>query len=405
MTEKAFDTQQYQIVFQDLITCGAPVYTWRYGSDGHLVETNCPDLVIDAIFEHTGCKEYMLAYGQKNAQPLILGAELGLAWCAVFVREEDWLREMVVLGPVFNTEASMRGIENAVQQLHIPQIGFRTQLAKILNTLPTVAASTFFQYALMLHYCATGEKLHRSDIQYQVGETRGKKESKLHPKDRYKTYATEQALLRMVREGDLDYRSVYEQAGTVSNGVRIDSDKPLQQIVITGAVFTSLCVRAAIEGGLSPESAYSLGDSYIQSMADSRTVSDLTGLMHEMYDDFIHRVHQCRTNPELSKQIRSCCDYIELHLEEELPLSVLAQRIGYTEPYLSRKFKKEVGINISDYIRFARVERAKWMLTTTDVPIAQIAQRLQFCSGSYFFEIFRNVTGQTPQEWRAQKGF
>ena len=146
-------------------------------------------------------------------------------------------------------------------------------------------------------------------------------------------------------------------------------------------------------------------DSYIQSMSDSRTISELTGLMYEMYDDFIQRVHQCRTNPELSKQIRSCCDYIELHLEEDMPLSMLAQRIGYTEPYLSRKFKKEMGINISDYIRFARVERAKLMLTTTDLPITQIAQRLHFCSSSYFSEIFRVVAGQTPQQWRAQKGF
>ncbi|MBD5101096.1 MAG: helix-turn-helix transcriptional regulator [Subdoligranulum sp.] len=405
MTEKTFDPQQYQAIFQDLITCGAPVYTWQYGSDGHLSETNCPDLVMDAIFEHTGCKEYMLNYGRTNTQPLILGAELGLAWCAVFAREDNLLRSMYVLGPVFNTEASMRGIETAVQHLRIPQISFKTRLIKILANLPTVSASTFFQYALMLHYCVTGEKLHRSDIQYQMGEAHGKQSKNLRPKDRHRTYATEQALLRMVREGDLDYRAVYEQAGMVSNGVRIDSEKPLMQIVITGAVFTSLCVRAAIEGGLSPESAYSLGDSYIQSMADSRTISELTVLMHEMYDDFIHRVHQCRTNPELSKQIRSCCDYIEFHLEEDIPLSMLAQRIGYTEPYLSRKFKKEMGINISDYIRFARVERAKWMLTTTDLPIAQIAQRLHFCSSSYFSEIFRGVAGQTPQQWRAQKGF
>lgn len=178
----------------------------------------------------------------------------------------------------------------------------------------------------------------------------------------------------------------------------------MQQILLSGVVFASLCTRAAIEGGLSPESAYSLGDSYIQSMTDSRTVSEPTVLMHEMYDDFIHRVHQCRTNPALSKQVQACCDFIEFHLEEPLPLSLLAGQAGYTEQYLSRKFKKETGVNISDYIRFARVERAKLLLTTSDLTIAQIAQQLQCCSGSYFSEAFRTVTGLTPQQWRTQKG-
>lgn len=404
MEGKPLSRQQYIAALEDLLTCGAPVYTWYYDADGHLIETTCPDLVIDTIFEHTGCKEYMLSYGRESNAPLILGAELGLVWCAVFAREDAQLRGMAVLGPVFNTESSLHGIENAVRQLHIPQLSFTIRLTQILNELPTVTASTFAQYALMLHYCVTGEKLHRSDIQYQVGGAHDKQRKQIHPKDRHKTYATEQALLRMVREGDLNYREIYAQAGTISNGVRVDSDKPLQQIVISGAVFTSLCTRAAIEGGLSPENAYTLGDSYIQNMMDSRTVSELTVLMHEMYDDFIRRVHQCRTNSALSRQVQACCDYIEFHLEEPLPLSLLAGQAGYTEQYLSRKFKKETGVNISDYIRFARVERAKLLLSTTDLTIAQIAQQLQFCSSSYFSEAFRIVTGLTPQQWRRQKG-
>ena len=37
-----------------------------------------------------------------------------------------------------------------------------------------------------------------------------------------------------------------------------------------------------------------------------------------MYDDFVRRVHKCRTNPKLSPQIQRCCDYIEMHLEEKI---------------------------------------------------------------------------------------
>ena len=97
-------------------------------------------------------------------------------------------------------------------------------------------------------------------------------------------------------------------------------------------------------------------------------------------------------------------DLIELHLEEPLTLTGLAAQTGYTESYLSRRFKQEVGVNVNEYIRFARVERAKMMLGTTDLPVAEIAERLQFCSSSHFAQAFRQVTGQTPRQWRGKNG-
>ena len=119
----------------------------------------------------------------------------------------------------------------------------------------------------------------------------------------------------------------------------------LEQVRVSQIVFISLCTRAAIQGGLSPELAYSRGDAYIQDIMNCRTIADAANIGHTMYDEFIQLVHKKRTNPQYSPQIRSCCDYIELHAEEKLRLSDIAKRIGYVEYYLSRKFKAETGYN------------------------------------------------------------
>lgn len=66
-------------------------------------------------------------------------------------------------------------------------------------------------------------------------------------------------------------------------------------------------------------------------------------------------------------------EYIQLHPEEELTLSVLSELTGYTENYLSRKFKREVGETVSDYVEIVRIEKARMLLETTDQPIAEIA--------------------------------
>ena len=398
-----FAPEDKLLLLQEMLTCGAPVYLWSYAPDGHLIQTNCPALVMDAIFTAIGCKAYMLEYGKTRTAPLMLGAPLGLMWCAAFERQDGGLHRMHVIGPVFNTETSLRGLNDAINEYDIP-LEFKPRFRELMKEIPIVGTPLFFQYALMLHYCVAGEKLERSDIQFQEGEIRGSgKKRRLEPKDRHRTYGAEQALMWMIREGNLDYQSALDKAGGLSNGVRVNSDRPLEQAVISCAVFTSLCVRAAIEGGLAPDNAYALGDSYIQSMIQCKTITELTAINHEMYVDFVHRVHKFRANPNISPQVQACCDYIELHLEEPIELKQLAALAGYRDYYLSRKFKKETGAHVSDYIKFARVEKAKMLLITTDLPVQKIAKQLQFCSSSYFSQIFQQITGATPQQWREGK--
>lgn len=400
MNGSTLNLEERLSLLAEMLTCGAAVYQWTYAARGHLMQTNCPDLVLDAIFGATGCKTYMLEYGGQNSAPLVLGAPLGLMWCAVFERQDGELRKMHVIGPVFSSEFSLQGLSDALGEFDIP-LDFKPRLRVLLRDLSVIATPMFFQYALMLHYCVTGEKLERSDIQFQEGEIgSGEAQHPLRPKDRHRTYSAEQALLWMVREGNLDYQTAFDRVGELSNGVRISSGKPMEQAVISCAVFTSLCVRAAIEGGLSPENAYALGDSYIQSMVQSRTIAELTSINHEMYSDFVRRVHKHRVNTEQSQQVRTCCEYVELHLEEPVSLRQLASLVGYRDYYLSRKFKKETGVNINDYIKFARIDKAKLLLTSTREPVRDIAKRLQFCSSSYFSQIFQQVTGATPQQWR-----
>ncbi len=172
------------------------------------------------------------------------------------------------------------------------------------------------------------------------------------------------------------------------------------QAIVSCTSFTSLCVRVAIQAGLSPETAYSVGDSYIQSMVECKTVAELRSINHAMYEDFIMRVHRHRTNPKVSNQIQACQDYIEVHTGEVLNLGILAKRVGYSEYHLSRKFKEEMGVSISAYIKIARVERSKILLITTPDSISQIAAQLRFCSSSHFSESFRQIVGMKPQQYR-----
>lgn len=183
---------------------------------------------------------------------------------------------------------------------------------------------------------------------------------------------------------------------------KLSNGDPLRQMKNAVLVCITLFSRAAIEGGLSPEVSYSLTDRYFQSVEACTTISDLAEIAHTMQADFIQRVHRCRTS-HLSQPVQACCEYISIHLEDKLALEQLAQQVGYTEYYLSKKFKREVGLTPSEYIRNARLERAALLLRSTQKDVQEISERLQFCSQSYFADQFRRLFGLTPTEYRQQK--
>ncbi len=387
---------------EQLLSCGTNIYMWQYGIDGHLIKTNSPHMVLDAIFTHSGNKEYMIEQARKYTAPLILGGQMGLMWCAVFKQQDGQPYSIYVLGPVFNSDISAISIEQSVSQFNI-DLSWRKQYIALMQSLPVLASVLFFQYALMMHYCVTGVKLNRSDLHFRDWSPSSSEEEDIAPKrDRMRVYLAERVLLNMVREGDINYKEALAQANLFSGGVRTGGKHPLLQAIVSCTSFTSLCVREAIEAGLSPDTAYSVGDKYIQSMVECTTITELRSINHAMYEDFIMRMHKHRTNPKVSMQIRRCRDYIESHTDQPLTLAILAEFVGYSEYHLSRKFKEEMGVSIRDYIKYARVERAKAMLTTTSDSITKIAADLQFCSSSHFSDVFQNIVGKKPQVFRKE---
>ena len=73
-------------------------------------------------------------------------------------------------------------------------------------------------------------------------------------------------------------------------------------------------------------------------------------------------------------------DYIYSHIKERITVAMLAEYTGLSESYLSRVFKQNLGISISDYIREKKIEKATHLLRYSDKSIIDIANYLSFSS-------------------------
>lgn len=138
----------------------------------------------------------------------------------------------------------------------------------------------------------------------------------------------------------------------------------------------------------------------MQSAENALIYDELRSISTLMYDDFIRRVHKARQNPKLSSPIAKCRDYIEMHPGEKIRAKDLAKLAGYTEYYLTRRFKEETGMSVSDYVQQSKIERAKVLLNSTALSIQEISEQLCFGSRNYFSRVFCEAEGCTPTQYR-----
>lgn len=399
------DIHEKVSLLQELVACCDAISTWCYDAKGELLFSNCTDeTVLNTAFSAFGCRSILMEHTNIWNNPFLLGTSLGLVWGAAFEREDGVLRRFWLLGPVFYATTTKGQIElgyDFYRGLEL-SVAWKEQFMQAAARLPVVTNVLLGRYLLMLHYCLTGQTLHYSDIVMPTELLRPAKPAEPTKRDRYQVYAAERALLDMVRNGDLNYAEAFSNSSLLSSGVPVSGPDPLRQVKSSITVFTSLVCRAAIEGGVSPEEAYSLGDAYIQRAENARSQQELLNLPATMYDDFIHRVHRCRTNPRYSPMVQKCVDYIDLHLEQKIQAADLAAQLGYDDYYITRRFKRETGYSLTNYIKFAKIERAKVLLQSTRLTVQQIADGLGFTTRSYFIQCFKAVTGRTPTAWRAQ---
>ncbi|WP_199613768.1 helix-turn-helix domain-containing protein [Paenibacillus alkalitolerans] len=89
--------------------------------------------------------------------------------------------------------------------------------------------------------------------------------------------------------------------------------------------------------------------------------------------------------------------------DDDLSLEVCASALNFHPVYLSRVFKKEVGVGFSEYLTEYRIEMAKRWLEDTTHKISDIAGKLRYANTSAFIRTFRRSVGVTPGQYRERQ--
>jgi AraC family transcriptional regulator len=102
-----------------------------------------------------------------------------------------------------------------------------------------------------------------------------------------------------------------------------------------------------------------------------------------------------------SAQLQQAINYINTHLDRDLSLMQIAEVINISPTYFASLFKRATGISPHQYVIQQRVQRAKMLLSKTDLTISDIALQVGFSSQSHLTQQFKRFTGMTPKQVRS----
>lgn len=389
-------------LFLEIIRCSHPIYLWKYEGISKQVYTDYPTgLFSGDILRELDVKDLLEnAMSEFPNKPFILENQIGLLFIiAVDASSKD--NDMYILGPAFSGADSLSVLNNLETNNYF-SIAEKHNFINNLHDVPIISSTDLSRYAIMLHYLLNDIRIDSfNDVVFVSKDIKNTDNSidKIS-KEHRGIYTAEKEFLSLVKEGNPQVFKQMQKMSTLSSGMRVDVKDPVRNAKNNFIVLLTLVSRASIEGNLSPEVSYNLNDYYANRIESCTSVSEVSRLSMEMIDDYIKRNNIQKKLIGLSKPIRNACDYIQLHLDEDISIETLAKNEGYTVYYFSHKFKKEMNISVADYIKKVKIDHAKTLLKDSNLSINEIVLELGFNSRNHFFTSFKKATGMSPSEYR-----
>lgn len=348
-----------------------------------------------------------LINARKNDYPMIYMEMYPIYYAIVYVESFCF-----ILGPV-NIENQKSFNDGAIIDEYIAKIH---KMNEVL--IPYCKYELFCEEVLLLFYALTGKELTYQQLNEKNYMTEDLQKSMKYEESKlffyyqehsraHNPYGREKREMESIRKGDVD-RLKKSLDEIFSGEYGILSRNSLQSAKNLAIVGISLSARAAIESGIPYEEAFSINDTYILKVDESRNVGQIEALVRQVKIQYAEMVYSLTHNNQKDAIVDECKNLIFKKMHSKIVIKELADDLNVSLEYLSSLFKKREGICISEYIMKQKVLIAENLLIYSKYSIEQIALYLGFSSQSHFGAVFKKHENMTPNQYRnkyAKKNF
>lgn len=212
-------------------------------------------------------------------------------------------------------------------------------------------------------------------------------------------YEKENALLEAVSRGQrqeafkllTDHSEKLQMRRYTSDSLRNAKDSCI--------AFHAKVQKAAEKGGVHPFHLENVGEEFCCQMEDASTIQEVRNISQNMLRRYIQLVRRMAV-PQCSDIVRQAVKLVQLGLSAPLSVKYLAESLNVHPDYLSRVFKRDMGIALTAYINKERIIRAIHYLTETQLPVRDIALYVGFEDVNYFSRVFKRYVECSPSQYR-----
>ena len=279
-----------------------------------------------------------------------------------------------------------------------------------MRSLSQMPLESIVEILCTVNHALTGEKLSLQDLtiydleQMALSAEMEKERIERTPdpvgaKEVHNTLALEEMLMNIVERGDVPALNEWVSSAPAVRGGMIATDA-LRQLRNTLIVTATLTSRAAIRGGLAPDEALSLSDSYIRKCEILTHAEQIINLQYHMVHDYTERVDRVRHGKAPSRLAKEVAGYVRRNISQRVGVEELARELFISRTHLATRFKEESGMTLTDFILTEKVEEAKRLIAYTDKSLLAVGEYLGFSSHSHFTRVFKKYVGITPSEYK-----
>ncbi len=218
-----------------------------------------------------------------------------------------------------------------------------------------------------------------------------------------KRYYVEESLLEAIKNGDV------KKTTSITNDYFLNDIQSFSylsnDIIYLAKMFcrvSNITFRvAARQGGLLPLHTHNISEKFSMKimMCDSKEkLLELPNIMALTYAKAVNELSCNRYSPEIAMAIK----YIIYNLSDKITLLEIAEHVYTNSTSLSRKFKKETGFTVVDYINYMRIQTAKILILKKAGNMTEIANVVGYSSASYFNKAFLKHANTTPKNYQTE---
>ena len=98
--------------------------------------------------------------------------------------------------------------------------------------------------------------------------------------------------------------------------------------------------------------------------------------------------------------LRKVQEYLAEHFHEQITSQDIARELFYNQSYFCRLFRENFGVSFLDYLMLYRISNAKLILSSENIRVSSVAERVGFLDASYFSRCFKKIVGISPVEYQ-----